>query len=143
MPIINKQLESLDSRFKPIVLKIMEELEVRGHQPIVAEGRRTLAQQQEKVRLRYSKTLQSYHLSGLAADIIDRRLAWNIPLHHKFWYDLGHIIKDMKLSQGYLRWGGVWDHGDTRWPIIEQAQKNQSDKNLDWFMDVAHVEMRI
>lgn len=143
MPVINQQLESLDPRFKPIVIEILTKLEVLGWSPIVAEGRRTAQQQQEKVRLGYSQTLKSYHLTGLAADIIDKRYAWNIPLHHKFWYDLGHIIKDIKLSQGHLRWGGVWDQGDTRWPIIEQAQKNQSDKSLNWFMDVAHVELRI
>lgn len=142
MPILNKAYESLDSRFKPYVLEILTKLEKLGYKPIVAEGRRTVEQQKEKVKLGYSQTMKSYHLTGLAVDIVDSRYNWDIPLHHKFWYDYGHIVKDMKPKEGYLRWGGVWSVPE-RWAIIEQAQKNQSDKGLNWFMDVAHVEMRI
>jgi hypothetical protein len=120
----------------------MQQLEAKGYKPIVAEGRRTIEQQREKVKLGYSQTLKSYHLTGLAADIVDSELLWNIPLYHKYWYDLGNIVKEMKIKEGYLIWGGVWSKPE-RWAKIEQAQKNQSSKGLDWFFDGAHVEMRI
>jgi hypothetical protein len=139
---MDKKLLQLDPQFQPIVSKILDALTAKGWQPIIAEGKRTVEQQREKVKMGYSQTMKSYHLTGLAVDIIDKRYAWNIPLHHKFWYDLGHIVKDMKLQKGYLRWGGVWSVPE-RWTKVEQAQKNQSDKGLNWFMDVAHVELRI
>lgn len=48
MPVLNAAYNSLDKRFQPIVLSILEELEKKGWQPIVAEGRRTIEQQREK-----------------------------------------------------------------------------------------------
>ena len=139
---MNKAFESLDERFKPIVHEILIKLQALGYQPIVAEGRRTIEQQREKVKLGYSQTLKSYHLTGLAADIVDKRYMWNIPLHHKFWYDYGHIINEIRPEYGHLIWGGVWSKPE-RWTKIEKAYQTKSDKPLDYFFDGAHVELRI
>jgi len=80
MPIINNAFKSLNDKFKPIVLEIMTRLEAKGWRPIVAEGLRTRAHQAEKVRKGYSTTMNSYHLTGMAADIVDKRYNWDIPL---------------------------------------------------------------
>jgi peptidoglycan LD-endopeptidase CwlK len=85
---------------------ILAGLEAKGWQPRVAEGCRTLDQQKEKVRLGYSKTLNSKHLRGLAVDIIDKRYGWHGPaakLSFQFWKDYGTLCK----AQG-LTWGGDW-----------------------------------
>lgn len=141
MPVHNKAFDSLEEDFKPIVDSILTQLEAKGYQPIVAEGRRTVEQQKEKVRLGYSQTMHSIHLTGLAADIVDTRYMWDIPLHHQFWYDYGNIVKNLNPKRFKLRWGGVWDHPE-RWALIERAVKEKTDKPLTYFADMAHCEAR-
>jgi len=135
MPVKNAAFNSLEDRFKPIVLEIMTRLEAKGWQPVVAEGRRTVAQQREKVRKGYSKTMNSYHLSGMAADIVDKRYLWNIALSHQYWKDQGAIVEDLKKSNPGLRWGGTWAYPYQRY-INYLLGKTK------YFVDVAHVELR-
>jgi hypothetical protein len=129
-------LDSLEPTFKPIVEEILAKLKAKGWQPIVAEGRRTLAEQKEKVRLGYSTTLNSYHLSGMAADVVDKRFLWNINISHQFWKDLGRIVIDMIPNHPGLRWGGDWGKG---WQRYQQYVGGKT----KYFIDVAHVEMRV
>ncbi len=108
-------LSGLRPGFRAKVERILRRLQSLGWQPRVAEGRRSVAQQREKVRKGYSKTMNSYHLYGNAADIIDRRWGWKIPQSHRFWRDLGRAA----AAEG-LTWGGNWRS----------------------FKDVAHVQAR-
>lgn len=136
MPIINKAFESLEPRFKPIVLEIMKRLEAKGWQPQVFEGRRTVAQQREKVRRGVSKTMNSYHLTGMAADICDRRYAWNIPLSHQYWKDQGAIVNELAKTNKGLVWGGDWGQGYQRY-------LNYLLGKTKFFVDVAHIQLKI
>ncbi len=142
MPLLNNAYSSLDNRFKPIVLEILRELEKLGYQPIVAEGRRTQAQQDEKVRLGYSKTRRSVHLTGLAADIVDKRFMWNIRNVHQFWYDLFQIAKKQVIKNGHLRYGMIWDHPE-REAIYKKALDEKKPNLVTWFCDVAHIELHL
>lgn len=135
MPELNKAYESLESKFKPFVLEILTQLEAKGWQPIVAEGRRTLAQQREKVRLGYSTTMHSYHLTGMAADIVDKRYNWDIPLSHQYWRDQGTIVDLIQKTNPGLHWGGDWGQGYQRYI-------NYLLGRTKYFVDVAHVELR-
>jgi len=135
MPVRNKAFDSLEEDFKPIVEDILSQLEAQDFQPFVCEGRRTKAQQAEKVRLGYSKTMNSYHLSGLAADIVDKRYMWNVPVTHPFFIALGNIVKGIEVEGGHLRWGGDWNVPG-RFEILKKKGK------INWFVDVAHVELR-
>lgn len=130
-----KAFDSLEDKFKPIVAEIMKQLMAKGWQPVVAEGRRTVAQQKEKVRLGYSKTMNSYHLTGMAADIVDRRYGWDIPLSHQYWKDQGQIVTDLRKSIPNLRWGGDWGQGYSRYLSYVLGKTR-------YFVDVAHVELR-
>lgn len=108
----------LDPVFAKKVRLILAELEEMGWQPRIAEACRTLDQQKEKVRLGYSKTLRSKHLTGRAVDVIDRRFGWHGPassLKFKFWTDYGTLCRKHGLV-----WGGDWKS----------------------FPDVAHCQMR-
>lgn len=133
--ILNKAFNSLEPKFRPIVLEILKQLEAKGWQPIVAEGRRTVAQQREKVKLGYSKTMNSYHLTGMAADIVDKRYMWNISLSHQYWRDQGQIVNSLRTSNTGLQWGGDWGKGYQRY-INYLLGKTK------YFVDVAHVELR-
>jgi hypothetical protein len=146
MTILNKAFDSLDERFKPVVLNILRELELKGWQPLVAEGRRTPEQQQEKVRAGVSQTLSSYHLTGCAADIVDQRSTWNIPRVHQYWLDLAEAALKHIPTNGLIRLGMLWGEGNLKSDLEKnrlETYKNalkQGKKDVDWFCDVAHVE---
>jgi hypothetical protein len=135
MPIINKAFESLDPKFKPIVLEVLTRMEAKGWQPFVCEGKRSVAQQREKVRLGYSKTMNSYHLTGKAADIVDKRYMWDIGLSHQYWKDQGAIVNELAAKYPGLQWGGDWGKGYQRY-------LNYLLGKTKYFVDVAHVELR-
>lgn len=134
MPIINAAFNSLEDRFKPIVLEIMKRLEAKGWQPMVAEGRRTRAQQAYKVKMGYSTTMNSYHLTGMAADIVDKRYAWNIPLSHQYWKDQGAVVNELRKTIPALKWGGDWGRGYQRYLDFLLGKTK-------YFVDVAHVQL--
>lgn len=97
-------LKGLEPSFAAKVNNVLKGLKERGWQPRVAEGRRTLKQQQEKIntgRSSLKNPQRSKHITGQAADIIDRRYGWKAP--QKFWDDLGELAK----AQGLI-WGGDW-----------------------------------
>jgi len=99
-------VSGLDQKFAPKVIDVLTELTEQGWQPRVAEGRRTAEQQREKVRTGRSKTMNSAHLRGFGADIIDSRYGWGgqaSDLNFQFWKDLGKAAK----KQGLI-WGGDW-----------------------------------
>lgn len=142
------KIQQLKPEFQPLVIQVMNGLIALGWEPKVFEGLRTKAQQAEKVRLGYSKTMNSYHLSGYAVDIADRRYAWNISRVHKFWYDYATVIFEVAKTNPGLGWGGIWSKGklDTaqevaRWLKYKKAFASGKD-TLDWFVDVAHLEYR-
>lgn len=99
-------LSSLHPTLRAKVERILRRLQAKGWQPYVAEGKRTRAQQAEKVRLGYSQTMNSHHLTGRAADIVDRRYGWSgraADHNFQFWRDLGEAAR----AEG-LTWGGDW-----------------------------------
>jgi hypothetical protein len=91
--------------FRTKIDKVLADMTARGYQPTVASGMRTQAEQDEKVRQGYSKTRNSHHLHGRAADIVDKRWGWNGPKDEleKYWQALGEAA----AAQG-LTWGGNW-----------------------------------
>jgi peptidoglycan L-alanyl-D-glutamate endopeptidase CwlK len=99
-------LESLEPEFREKVRRVLAGLEQKNWQPKVAEGRRTREEQAEKFRRGVTRTMNSKHLCGIAADIIDRRHGWGGPAadtNFQFWKDLGEVAK----REG-LEWGGDW-----------------------------------
>ena len=142
MLVTNKAFDSLDPRFKPIVLDILNKLDGKGYQPIVAEGRRTQAQQDEKVRLGYSQTRKSIHLTGCAADIVDKRYMWDISNVHQFWWDLYQAAKSVHVTNGHLRYGLLWDHPE-REAVYKKALDEKKPGLVTWFCDVAHIELHL
>ncbi len=94
-------IESLEPEFREKVRRVLAGLEQKNWQPKVVEGRRTREEQAEKVRRGVSTTMNSKHLCGIAADIIDRRYGWGGPAadtNFQFWKDLGEIAKEVIFS---------------------------------------------
>lgn len=96
-------LTGLDPVFSQKITTVLSCLESKGWAPRVASGLRSAEEQAQKVAQGYSDITNSKHLGGRAADVIDRRYAWNIPKSHAFWQDLSTCAK----AQG-LNWGGDW-----------------------------------
>jgi len=113
-------MEGLDSMFSQKVSQILQKLTEKGWKPRVAEGLRTIEQQQEKIDLNRSSLKDpnnSKHVQGLAVDIIDSRYGWSgkaSDLNFQFWQDLGEAAQEVGCI-----WGGNWKS----------------------FKDVAHVQM--
>lgn len=151
MPTKNKPFLSLKPQFQTVIWNILIELESEEFKPAVIEGLRTKAQQAEKVRLGYSKTMNSIHLSGLAADICDTREMWDKGLVRPFWWALYKIAKAQNLTTGRLRYGLTWDKSE-RAIIYKKVlddlmtgklTQKQADEKITWFCDVAHIELKL
>ena len=109
----NCMISLMNEDFQPKIRAIISELQAAGWQAVVHESRRNKAQQEKKCRDGYSKTMCSKHMCDRAADIIDRRYAWNIPKSHDFWKALGNAAR----KQGIV-WGGNW----TKFPDVAHVE---------------------
>jgi len=103
-----------DGNLRAKIAAVIDALAHHGYPDVfIAEAMRTVAQQREKVRLGYSKTMNSYHLKrgsdglGLAADIVPRSTGWNAP--KRFWLMLGWLCYKHEVG-----WGGVFGFNAAR-----------------------------
>ena len=75
---------------------------------MITEGLRTLARQQELVKIGASKTMRSRHLTGHAVDlapIVDGKVRWDWPL----FYTLADVVKKAAAQCAVpIEWGGDW-----------------------------------
>lgn len=85
--------EELGTGMQEVLPKVIEDLRAKGYDPIVVEGKRTEAQQREKIAQGYSKTMNSNHLQGNAVDIVDRRYMWD---DKKYGKELDQYANDIK-----------------------------------------------
>jgi|10_taG_2_1085330.scaffolds.fasta_scaffold24183_3 hypothetical protein len=108
-----KKLESMNKAFAQKVELIIKRLRVRGFQPKIFFGWRSLSAQRHLFNRGKSKLLFSFHTATLndkpnsyAADIIDRRWGWtkgNVYQRESFWAALGEEAR----KEGLI-WGGDW-----------------------------------
>ena len=101
-----KKLAKLDPVFARKVRAVLDDMRGKGWRPFIAEGLRTKAQQAEKMRLKLSRTMNSYHRTGKAADIVDERWGWNkMPIIQKVLW-IVHIRSTCKAHG--LTSGSFW-----------------------------------
>ena len=141
MPTQNTAYLSVKPELQKIAWEIMIKLEEKGYKPTVAQGLRTATEEAAHVANGTSQTLQSYHCLGLAVDIVDEKLLWNIPIVHQFWWDYYQIASSLVVSSGHLRFGIVWDHPER---IAEYKKALDAGQHtVPWFADVAHIELHL
>lgn len=106
-----KKLLSLKSSFRTKVERVISALIVRGYQPKIIYGWRSVAVQRVLFNTHKSKVLFSFHNaqtpegipSSWAADIVDKRYLWNEPNCMPFFKALGEEAR----KEG-MEWGGDW-----------------------------------
>jgi hypothetical protein len=117
-----------DGNFSLKVAAILDEVAHHGYPDVyIAEAKRTLAQQLEKIRLGYSKTRLSYHLKrgsdggGKAADVVPRKTLWNAE--KRYWLMLGYCAYNHGVG-----WGGLFGVSTLQKARILSAMKQLSAK---------------
>lgn len=75
----------------------------------VFEGLRTMERQKKLFASGASRTLDSYHLTGDAVDLVpyvDGRLQWQMPLCN----EIARAVREASIELGVpVTWGRVWD----------------------------------
>lgn len=108
----NKKLSSLDKRMRPKIERVLTALKEEGYKPKIVYAWRSVTKQLELVEAGHSRVRFSFHNAqkqngtpnAYAADIIDKRWAWNSEAKENgFWNAIGRIGK----LEG-LHWGGDW-----------------------------------
>ena len=115
----NVKTDGISIDFESKIPQLFDAMRSKGWEPVIASGMRTQEEQAEKVKLGYSKTMKSKHLTGDALDIVDKRYGWDGPasdVKFKFWQDLGSEAQKLGFE-----WGGGWQS----------------------FKDVAHVQRKL
>ena len=107
-----KKLASLDPRMRPKVEVVLADLKTQGFKPRIVYAWRSVEVQHQLVEQGHSRVRFSFHTAqtadgtpnAYAADIIDRRWAWDDAAEaNGFWDALGAIAKSQDLL-----WGGDW-----------------------------------
>jgi len=112
------KLIELRPHFRHRIGHVLAELEVQGFQPRIASAYRSAASQVRKFEKGYSKSKKpGHHTFGLAADVIDRRVAWPawkdkpaVELAARF----GHALRDACDKHDVAN-GGWWKQSNPGW----------------------------
>lgn len=112
----------------------------------VLEVLRSVKRQRELYESGASKTMNSRHLTGHAADLgafVGGRVSWDWPLY----YDIARAVRKAAIEIGVeITWGGVWDK-----PLNELSEdlegevqnyiRRKRDSGKKAFMDGPHFQL--
>ena len=94
----------------PDLVKVLKKASEISETPfVVVEGVRTLARQKELLQAGATKTLNSRHITGHAADIaplLDGKIRWDWPLYLRLAVSMRTAAQSLNIP---IRWGGTWD----------------------------------
>lgn len=96
-------MNGFDPKLAGMLPGILSDLRAKGWEPYIASGLRTPDEQRQKVAQGYSQTMNSKHLVGKAADIVDQRYGWDGNQAQQFFHDLGQAAQAHGAT-----WGGNW-----------------------------------
>jgi len=108
----NKSLKNLVGVHPILGFAVVEAIKVTKQDFTVLEGLRTPERQKELVAKGSSKTMDSYHLYGLAVDLVawvDGKPSWD----EKYYKDIAVVMKEviqkykLPIEWGFDKWG--WD----------------------------------
>lgn len=135
---IDPKLGELSQYMQKKVDAVLRDLEGHGWEPNIAEGRRTVEQQRQKVKDKVSKTMKSKHLEGNAADIIDKRHGWSSSCPKLFWIHLASSAIAHGLKSGIFFGLAPKPRAALLKAIADRDFEAAAKMPFGW--DVAHVE---
>ena len=108
----NKSLKNLVGVHPILGFAVVEAIKVTKQDFTVLEGLRTPERQKELVAKGSSKTMDSYHLYGLAVDLVawvDGKPSWDEKYYKDIAVAMKEVIQKYKLpiEWGFDKWG--WD----------------------------------
>jgi peptidoglycan LD-endopeptidase CwlK len=110
--VLGKQsLENLKGVHKPLADLVREAIKITTQDFSVNEGLRSLAQQKLNVKNGVSQTLNSYHLTGFAVDLvpyINGKKVWDWEGCYKIAMAMDEAATKAGVARN-IRWGGAWD----------------------------------
>ncbi len=126
---LNGMNETLMSRTN----QLMADLRQQGFEPIIASGNRTKAEQAEKVKKGYSKTMNSNHIGGGAVDIIDKRYGWNTKQYGDQIKGFAEAMAKTAPKYGLFsgtQWKSFGPYGDFAHIQLPKQQRLQGQANV-------------
>jgi len=126
--------------FRLKVKMTLDSLREHGENPKVFEGKRTLAQQRDKVKAGVSRTVLSYHLrrgsdgGACAADVADAKTGWRASI--RFWLLLGANAQARGMG-----WGGLF--GLSRKQKAQLVAVIEECRAVKWQEDAAVFDRKI
>ena len=109
-----RQLATVDIRLQNLFNAVIKEYDVT-----ILEGIRNIAKQKLYFDTGKSKTMNSYHLKGLAVDVAPYPIDWD---NINRFMELSIIVKRIAKEQGLnITWGGDW-----KWKDYPHYQINNS-----------------
>lgn len=148
MPILGqaslKNIAAVNPKLQLLCIEAIKETPIDFR---VTEGLRTLARQKHLVVIGASQTLNSKHLTGDAVDLVpwDGGPRWEWPLIYRL---AEHIRKIARIYEIPLRWGGVWDLGQSFTSTVAPPEvlvtayvDRQKAKGKKAFLDGPHFEL--
>ena len=108
----NKSYKKLIGVHPELGFAITEAIKITDQDFSVFEGVRTMARQKQLVKKGKSKTFKSYHLYGLAADLVaytPRGLSWDAKYYKEIHRAMTEVIgaHGLHIDNGFDLWG--WD----------------------------------
>lgn len=95
-----------------LAFAVTEAIKITKQDFMVFEGVRTLERQKELVAKGMSKTMNSYHLYGLAVDLVayvDGKPSWEEQYYDEIYKAVAKVCEthNLRIDNGYKLWG--WD----------------------------------
>jgi peptidoglycan L-alanyl-D-glutamate endopeptidase CwlK len=119
-----QSLENLQGVHPQIVAVVNLAITLSKQDFSVFEGMRSLERQRKLLASGASRTLDSYHLTGDAVDLVpyvDGRVQWQMPLCN----EVARAVREAAVTLGVpMTWGRVWDRrlGDLHPENLEAAR---------------------
>jgi flagellum-specific peptidoglycan hydrolase FlgJ len=124
-------INKLSPQFQPQVINTMQNMQRLGYYPTIASGLRTPEEQAKLVQQGNSHTMNSAHLTGNAADLVDARYQWNgSPQQKQYANDLINVVGQNPNLVSGGKWKSFGPQGD--WDHVQMAnyQNQQRGGNM-------------
>lgn len=109
----SRSLSRMEGLHPDLIRVLKRAIELTPVDLTVLEGKRTLERQKELYRKGASKTLNSRHLTGHAADIAplydDGTVSWDWPLYYRIEPAMRDAARELGVN---IEWGGDWQFKD-------------------------------